>query len=275
MATDAPKAPTPAAPPRQGAVRGGLRTVGELLTFAGDSARGILRAPRYGSEILKQASVMLRGTSLLMLLMGMAIGFSLGNFCFFLLRTIGASDYLGVFTGYAIPRQLGPTMFGYVLTAKVCTGIAAEIGAMKVNEEIDAYESTGTDKFAYIVAPRLLAVLIYTPIATMIILVGELLGTYLVSVGILQGISSHALLSVHWSLQTGVDQLYCLISTLGIALTTTTVACFFGMRASGGPAGVGRVAAQSLTVNLVLVHMIAALCAIFFYGNDLRLPIGG
>jgi len=60
-----------------------------------------------------------------------------------------------------------------------------------------------------------------------------------------------------------------------IAITTSLVACFFGLRARGGPAAVGAAVARSVVYNLVIVHVIAATAAAAFYGNNLKLPIGG
>lgn len=253
----------------------GVRELGELMIMIGQSFAALVFTPRYLSEILRSASTMIRRTSLLMLVMNGFLGMSIVNAAYFFLRGIGASDFLGTISGYAVPRILAVLMFGYVFTAAVCCAIAAEIGAMKINQEVDAYESTGVDPLRYLVGTRFLGMLIFLPLGVLLALLGELGGTYLNSVIILKGIGGAQLLDLHWSVQTVSDQLYAFTTMAAIAMITTLVACFYGLRTRGGPAAVGEAVARSLLVNLVIVHVIAAAFAVLYYSGNLALPIGG
>lgn len=258
-----------------GPLTGVLRETGELASF---SARAVKVAPgsaRYLSEVMHQARTLVRETSLLMFVMAGFLGISTMNFAFFFLRSIGASDYLGLVLGYIDPREAAITMFGYVFTAKVCCGFAAEIGAMTIQQEVDALESTGVDPLRYIVGTRLLAVLFYAPIGAMLCIIGSGLGSWFGGVVVLNGISSQTFFSVYWGVQTIADQFYALIGITLIAIATTLTACYFGLRTRGGPAAVGSSVAKSLVVNLVLCHLIAALVTVYFYGTAVKLPIGG
>jgi phospholipid/cholesterol/gamma-HCH transport system permease protein len=252
-----------------------LGEAGELTAFSVRALGALPGAARYGSEALRQAAIIIRSTSVLMLVMNAFLGISVVNFGFFFLRSIGASDYLGVATGYVDIRQCANMMFGYVFAAKVCCGFAAEIGAMKINEEVKAYESTGVDTLRYVVGTRLLAVLIFIPIGGVIALIGSTLGSYVSAVIVLHGLSPSGFLDVHWSVQTIDDQLYTLIGIAFIAVYTAITACFYGLRAEGGPAAVGKTVSRSLVVNLVLVHLIGVFFSVLFYSTDIRLPIGG
>jgi len=279
MATAArpiPAAPAPAPlrrkPSRAAALLG---EAGELTAFSVRALGALPGAMRYGSEALRQAAIVIRSTSVLMLVMNAFLGISVVNFGFFFLRSIGASDYLGVASGQVDIRQCANMMFGYVFAAKVCCGFAAELGAMKINEEIKAYESTGVDTLRYVVGSRLLAVLIFIPIGGVLALIGSTLGSYLSAVVVLHGLSPSGFLDVHWSVQTVADQLYTMIGIAFIAICTAITACFYGLRAEGGPAAVGKTVSRSLIVNLVLVHLIGVFFAVLFYGTDIRLPIGG
>ena len=269
--------PAPAATPRppDGAVRGILKEAGDLTAFSGQSLRALGYTPRYAAEVLRQAAILIRGTTLLMFVMNLFFGFSIMNFAFFFLRSIGASDFVGAATAFADPRVGATLMFGYVFTAKVCCGMVAELGAMKINEEIDAYESTGVDPLRYVVGTRILAVLIFLPIGSAVALIAETAGNYLDGVIILHGISGQGFLQLHWATQGLSDQVNVFITQGSIALLTTLAACFYGLRTAGGPAGVGSSVARSLIVNLVLVHMVAAFFTVLFYGTDLKMPIGG
>lgn len=268
-----PAAVTP--PPALGPIPRALKATGEWTEFFGRTVLGTAGTLRYFSEVLRQAAIMIRGTSILVLVMNIFLGMSVANFGFFFLRSIGAGDFMGLLSGYVGPRQTGPTMFGYVFVAKICCGITAELGAMKIQQEVDALESTGVDAMRYVVGTRMAAVLIFVPIACAMALLGQIAGVYVDTVNILHGIAPNVLLNVNWSVQTINDQVYSLITMFAIAVSTATTACFFGLRTTGGPANVGQSVARGVFANLVILHVVSAFCAILFYGGDIKLPIGG
>jgi len=280
MATTTAPASVPGAdvaPPvaKDGQIIGGLREAGELTKFSLSSVRALTGVPRYTSEVLRQASIMIRGSSVFVFFLSAFCGMSIVNFAYFFLRAIGASDFLGLTSGYPGPRQVATTLFGYAFTAKVCCGMTAELGAMRINQEIDAYESTGVDPLRYVVGTRIMAVLIFAPIATVISLFAVLAGVYFDSVILIHGIAPSTLLQVNWSVQTLTDQLFAFVTMTTVAVSTALVACFYGLRTRGGPDAVGSAVARSLVVNLVVVHIITAGFAAAFYGTNIRLPIGG
>lgn len=272
-ATSAQPSRVPTRPPsRLGEL---LTETGEIITFGGRTLRALPGAMRYSSEALRQTSKMIRGTWLLLFVMCIFFGITVVNFGFFLLRALGATDYLGVFTGLLGTRLVAPLMFGYVFVGKVCCGFAAEIGAMKIQQEVDAYTSEGVDPMRYIVGTRLLAVLLFLPLAGAIALIGYTAGNFFDAVLVLQGISAEQLASVHWSVQGLTDQFFAFISMLLVAVPATIIACYFGLQTSGGPADVGTSAAQSVVVNLVYLHCLIGFTGVLFWGSDLRIPIGG
>lgn len=268
-------APAPQAARPVGPARSTLRELGDLVVFAGHAAAALPRSLPYFSEGLRQGSMMLRGTIPLLAVIIIFFGFTVTNFAFFFLRSIGASDYMGVISGYGGPRMFVSMLFGYVFTARVCCGIAAELGSMKIQQEIDALNSTGVDPMRYLVGTRLIGVLLVIPVGTAVALIGSLAGIYLNTVTVLNGIDPHVLLDVNWSVQTLDDQIIAIFNVGTIALVTATIACFYGLRTQGGPAAVGTSVARSLYMNLIAVHAIAVFYAVFFYGTDLKLPIGG
>lgn len=263
------------APPQDGPLRGFLREAGELMVFGGQTVKALPGTLRYFSETLRQASLIVRRTSLLLLAMQVFLGFSVASFGFFFLRSIGAGDAVGVFTGLLTQRQTSMTMFGYVISASVCCGFAAELGSAKIQQEIDAYSSTGVDPRQLIVGTRVLAVMLFVPLATVLSLLGQFIGNYLDIVVLLQGNASQNFINTTFSVQSIPGQIYAMISIAAVAFPCAIVGCFYGFRASGGPAEVGSAVARSLMVNLVLVHVITAFGGVFFYGRNLNLPIGG
>lgn len=261
--------------PPVGPVRRALEEAGDLTAFAGRSLRALTGTPRYASEVIRHAAMLIRGTTLLMFVMNAFFGFTLVVATFFFLRTIGASDFTGIAIGIGHPRLGAVVMFGYVFAAKVGCGMTAELGAAKVNEELDGYESEAIDPYRYVVATRVAGALLFVPIAATVGLLGGFIGGYLNAVVVLQGVSAEGFASVAWSNQSLADQLYFFVTVLTIAIVIVLVACFYGYRTYGGPAAVGDAVARSVMVNLVLLHLIAAFFVIIFYGTDARLPFGG
>src|SRR5882724_4969607 len=161
---------TPAAPTREGASsarreRDILRELGELVVFSFEALRALPRSTRYLSEALRLNATITRRTTLLLFAMTAFIGLAAGNFAFFFLRSIGASDFTGAVPGVLDTRQIGPQMFAYVFAGSVCCGITAELGAARIQQEISAYEAEGVDPMAILIGTRLIAVLMYVPLA--------------------------------------------------------------------------------------------------------------
>jgi phospholipid/cholesterol/gamma-HCH transport system permease protein len=268
-------APAAAAPRQDTRFEALLREAGEVTVFAGRAARALPGAFTYFSEVLRQAAMMVTGTAVVLFLMEMFQGAAVANAGFFLLRAIGAGDFFGLLSGYGVPRFTGLMMFGYVFASKICCGMAAQLGAMKIQQEVDALESTGVDSLAYLVGTRILATVLFLPAAFVIAYFGDMLGAYTIAVVMAKGLSSTTFFSVHWSVQSLNDLLY-MAGVMGvIGLFSATVACFYGLRTKGGPAAVGSSVARSLLVNLTAVHVIGACGAALMYGIDQHLPIGG
>jgi phospholipid/cholesterol/gamma-HCH transport system permease protein len=252
-----------------------LHEAGDMVVFSAQSVAALPGTLRYMSEALRQASMMLAGTLPLLFVMNVFQGMSVANAGYFLLRSIGASDYLGLLSGYVGPRQLATCMFGYVFTAKVCCGMAAELGAMKIQQEVDAYEATAVDHRRYLIGTRLWGVVLFIPVAAIVSVIGNMAGTFFDAVTLLHGLPGNVLLDVHWSVQTPFDYMFAMVTIAAIALPTAVIACFYGLRTKGGPDAVGASVARSMLVNIVLLHIVAALLAVVIYGTQLRLPVGG
>jgi phospholipid/cholesterol/gamma-HCH transport system permease protein len=269
-----PEVPPPVARPL-GPVQSALKEAGELGTFAAEAIVALRTVPRYTSEALRQAAILVRGSTIVILAMVTFIGMAVVTFAYFFLRSAGASDYTGLFTGIVMPRAAVPIMFGYVFSAKVGCGLVAEIGAMRINEEIDAYAIEGVNPMSYVVGTRLIGAVIFTPIAVIFGLLGGDIGSLFQAVPVLHATSPGGFLHYHWSAQNLVDNVQAFLNLGSMALFIVITSCFYGYRASGGPAGVGTAVARSLLVNLVMVHVIATFWVFVFFGLDPHLPIGG
>jgi phospholipid/cholesterol/gamma-HCH transport system permease protein len=260
---------------RPSRLRRGLAETGELVEFAAVGLRGVPSVVRFPSEALRQAAILVRGSTVFLFVMSLFTAFSLSTVGYFFLRAGGASDLLGAFMGIAGPRGGAPVMFGYVFAAKVGCGMTAEIGSMRIAEEIDALEAEGVDPMRYVVAARIVGAMLFIPIAAGVCLFASNVGAYADGVLVLQALPGSTFLYDLWHAQSIQDQLFTFIEMAGLGMSVVLVSCFFGYRATGGPAGVGVAVARSLVVNLVLVHLVTTFFVTLFYGPDPRLPFGG
>lgn len=251
-----------------------LAEMGELIVFMGSVVRALPGSVRYISEALRQSAMMIVSTSLLLFVMYIFMGIVTMNTGYFLLFPLGAADYLGAIGAFGI-HVSAVIMFFWVFVSKVCGGFVAEIGSMKISQEIDAFESVGIDPLRFVVGTRILATILYIPIATVIGLLGYLTGCYIDAILILNALDPAGFFRFNWLSQGISDQLFVLTTTALAGITTAITACFYGLRATGGPAGVGDAVAQAVKINLVIANLVGAFTVILWYGEDAGVPIGG
>lgn len=253
---------------------GFLNEMGHLVVFGIGTVRALPGSVKYLAEALRHASSITKTTTPLLFVMYVFMGIVTMNTGYFLLFPLGAADYLGAIGGFGI-HVSAVLMFAFVFTAKVCGGFVAEIGAMRVNQEIDAYESTGVDPLRFVIGTRLLATLMYIPIGAVVGLIGYTLGCFLDAIVILNATDAAGYARFHW-ISFGIRDLGFVFTTIAITgVVTAIVACFYGMRASGGPTAVGVAVAQATKINLVLANIIMAITVITWYAVDAGVPIGG
>jgi phospholipid/cholesterol/gamma-HCH transport system permease protein len=271
--------PSPAAPlpavRKPGPIQSALIEAGDMTVFFVRSILALNRTPRYLSEVLRQAAILVKGSTLVIAAMVTFIGMAAVNFAYFFLRSAGANDYTGLFSGIVMPRAAVPVMFGYVFSAKVGCGLVAEVGAMRINEEIDAFEVEGVNPLSYVVGTRLLGAVLFIPIAVTVALLAGTAGSYFQAIPVLHGVAPGGFLHYHWGAQNLTDQLQAYLNMGVMAIFIVLVSCFYGYRARGGPAAVGSAVARSLLVNIVAVHVISTFFVFVFFGFDPHLPIGG
>jgi phospholipid/cholesterol/gamma-HCH transport system permease protein len=255
-----------------------LTQMGEIARFAWRVVGDVygLRVLRFFGESLRQAGILIVGSTLviwaLVFLMGIGVC-GIGG-AYFTLST-GAPAYSGVFSAWCDLREAVPYAFGYMMSAKVGTGIVAELGAMRISEEIDALEVMGIDSMVFLCATRLLACWIVLPFMYLASVGIAFFGSYLGAVVQLGFVSSGGFLLIFWQFQNAPDLLFSLIKGMSMATVIVLVGCYYGYTASGGPVGVGTATAKSMVLNLVFVTLIGMLGTQVFWGANPRAPIGG
>jgi phospholipid/cholesterol/gamma-HCH transport system permease protein len=255
-----------------------LARTGEIARFTGQVVRDVwgLRVLRFFGEALRQAGILIVGSTAV--IWGLVFITGLGSCGIegaYFTHSQGAPAYAGVFTAWCNLREVVPYSFGYAMSAKVGTGIVAELGAMRISEEIDALEVMGFDSVTFLCATRLLAAWIVLPFLYIGAIGIAFLGSYIAVVQQIGYTSAGGYLLIFWEFQNPPDLLYSVIKGMTMATAIVLVACYYGYNASGGPVGVGTATAKSMGLNLVLVTLIGMLGTQVFWGANPRAPIGG
>ena len=233
------------------------------------------RVFKFFGEALRQAGILILGSTLVIWSLGFIFGLQCGIEGAYFNRSLGAPAYAGVFSAWCDLRELLPYAFGYMMAAKVGTGIVAEIGAMRITDEIDALEVMGISSMTFLCATRLLAAFMVLPFMYIVAVGAGFFASYLAVVQQIGEVSSGGFFLIFWMFQNPPDLLYSVIKGMVMATFIVLVGCYYGYNAGGGPVGVGTATAKSMVLNIVLVHLIGMLGTQVFWGANPRAPIGG
>jgi phospholipid/cholesterol/gamma-HCH transport system permease protein len=255
-----------------------LASTGEIGGFARHMIRDVwgLRVFRFFGEALRQSGILIVGSTAVIWSLVFITGLgTCGIEGAYFTQAQGAPAYAGVFTAWCNLREAVPYAFGYMMAAKVGTGIVAALGARRISEEIDALEVMGIDSMTFLCATRLLAAWIVLPFMYISAIGVAYLASYLAVVDQIGYTSAGGYLLIFWQFQNPLDFLYSVVKGMSMATAIVLVACYYGYNASGGPVGVGTATAKSMVLNLVLVNLIGMLGTQVFWGANPRAPIGG
>jgi phospholipid/cholesterol/gamma-HCH transport system permease protein len=254
-----------------------VASFGDIVKFTGRTFGEILRGRvfRFFGEALRQAGILIVGSTIVILSLCFIIGLQCGIEGAYLQRSVGAPAYAGVFSAWCDLRELVPYAFGYMMSAKVGTGLVAEIGAMRITDEIDALEVMGISSMTFLCATRLLAAIMVLPFMYLAGVGAGFFASYLAVVQQIGEVSSGGFFLIFWMFQNPPDLLFSLIKGMAMAIVIVLVGCYYGYTAGGGPVGVGTATAKSMVFNTVGVHLIGMLGTQVFWGFNPNAPIGG
>ena len=264
--------PTPAA---SEIVRRPIESMGAVVRFVAQVIRSIPTTARlYPAEIFRHAGLLIRANSAVIFFMMFMLGAVFGLASHFLFSSIGIESYIAAAHTIGGMRGITEVVFGWIIAAKVGCGIVAEVGAMRISEEIDAMEVMGIQSIPYLVTTRLIAGIIVTPFLWVCSLSLNFWAAYLFNVKLLQTASAGAFQYFLFLFQNLQDFLISVSWGTFLMAMVIVIASYFGYTAKGGPVGVGRNTAQSMLVNLVLISLTALMLVQLFYGNAPNAPIG-
>lgn len=251
----------------------------EFVTIMAWIGRTVIELPgalRYPTEVLRQVAILIKSSSLVLCGMLFAAGLYVGEIGHYVLSQIGAQAYIGVFSAAGTVKATCPVFFGYMLSAKIGCGYVAELGAMRINDEIDAMEVMGLPSRQYLVGTRVMAGLIVVPLLFITATGVSFVSNYIINVVMLGTSSSGGFLRGLWAFTTPTDLFVnSMIWAYVPSMIAIIVATYYGYNARGGAVGVGDNTAKSQVFNLVQVNILGA--AVIFqllYGTGVALPIG-
>lgn len=253
-----------------------LRTLGDQLAFHGAAYSHVPRVLRhYPKEVVRLLAEVSLGTGALALIGGTvlvigfltaAAGIEVGLQAYTSFDNIGVSTLSGFFSAYFNTREVAPIIAGIALTATVGAGFTAQIGAMRVSEEIDALEVMAVHPVPYLVTTRIVAGLVAVVPLFAIALMMCWLATYLVvTVGYDQPPGTYQ----HYfdTFLISSDLFLAMIKVALMALVIVSICCYHGFRASGGPAGVGKAVGKAVRSALICTMFIDLIFAIAVWGG--------
>ncbi|HWU33178.1 MAG TPA: ABC transporter permease [Marmoricola sp.] len=256
------------------ATKRAISTGGEIIRFGGQIIRGLPETRSFWSEVFRQAAILVLSSALIIWLMEFVVGTMCGTEAIYTLKQVGAPIYSGIFNAWCAMREMTPYMWGYILAAKVGCGLVAEIGSMRISDEIDAIEVMGIDSHVYLVGTRVVAAWMSMPFLYAVSLAMMSLGEILVTVYVVGGVSPGGEMYVFWLYQNPLDYIFSMCKAMAMGTTIVFVACYYGYTVRGGSVEVGKNTAKSMILNMILIHVIGALGTQLFWGSTPNAPIG-
>ncbi|MGH2987602.1 MAG: MlaE family ABC transporter permease [Solirubrobacterales bacterium] len=250
-----------------------IDAAGDYADFTLRGLRGLRHVGDYAGEALRQASLIATGSMLVILWISFLAGATCGLEGSAISRALGTGIAAPIFSAFCTTREVVPFIFGFIVAAKIGGGIVAQLGSMRVNEEVDAMETMGVPSITYLVSTRMLAAAVMLPIAYLIALAAAQAAAWLTSFVRFGDVSQGTWEFAFYTALDPIDIVYSVIKGLVISFFVIVTALYFGYRVRGGPVEVGVATAQSMAANLVLVTILNMLLTFVFWGFDPNLPV--
>lgn len=239
--------------------------VQEYSLLAWRSIANIFERPRYVADTLQQADIVGVGSLPIVVLTGFFTGAVLALQSANSLARFGALSFTGQLVSLSMVRELGPVLTGLMVAGRNASGMASEIGSMKVTEQIDAMRALGTDPTKKLVTPRVISSVVMLFFLTIISDLVGLGGGSVVSYFILR-LDLNQYWTTAWQSLSFEDVFMGLVKPLFSGFIIATIGCFYGMNAKGGTQGVGRATTQAVVAASVLIVVVDLFVTKFLMG---------
>ena len=240
-----------------------VAAIQDFFGLAGLAVRNVFRSPHYVDDVALQMDIIGVGSLPIVILTGFFSGLVITMQMSRALAQYGATGQVGQIVAITLARELGPVLTALLVAGRNASGIASELGSMKVTEQIDAMRALGTDPIQKLVTPRMIATCVMLPMLTIIADFVGLCGGFVIAYFSLSQPGSEYWTSAYQALEYN-DIVQGLLKPFVFAFIISLVGCFYGLRTSGGTQGVGRATTQAVVVASVWIFVITSLITRIF-----------
>lgn len=263
---------------------GTLSRIGDHTLFYGKALAGIpFAVTRYGREIIRLVAeismgagtlAMIGGTLAIVGFMTLAAGGTLAVQGYSSLGNIGIEALTGFLSAFINVRIAAPIVAGIGLAATFGAGVTAQLGAMRINEEIDALEAMAIRPVSYLVSTRIVAgMLAITPLYSIAVVMSFLASQFITT--LLFGQSGGLYNHYFTTFLNPIDLFWSFLQAVAMALTILLIHTYYGYFASGGPAGVGVATGNAVRTSLIVVVSVILLVSLAIYGSNGNFNLSG
>jgi len=229
--------------------------VQQFYSLFGAALKNVFRRPHYADDIFTQMDIIGVGSMPIVILTGFFTGAVMALQMARALSQYGQVGRTGMVVAIAVVRELGPVLTALMVAGRNSSGMASELGSMKVTEQIDAMRALGTDPVQKLVTPRMIATCTVLPLLTIIADFVGIFGGFIVAYYMLN-LTPTEYWSSAWRALEWNDVAQGLLKPFVFAFAVSLVGCYYGLRTTGGTQGVGRSTTQAVVVASVMIFFL-------------------
>jgi phospholipid/cholesterol/gamma-HCH transport system permease protein len=229
--------------------------VQEYYQLSTRAITNLFRRPFYMGDTLQQADLIGVGSLPIVILTGFFTGAVLALQSANTLERFGSLSLIGQLVSLSMVRELGPVLTGLMVAGRNASGMASELGSMKVTEQIDAMRALGTDPIKKLVTPRVISTLVMLFFLTIISDLCGLAGGSVIS-SVLLGLDANQYWHTAWQSLVAADVVMGLVKPVLFGFIIASIGCYYGMSARGGTQGVGRATTQAVVAASILIVVV-------------------
>jgi len=229
-----------------------LQGVGRIILLLYATLRGMLRPPFEIRNIVRQMLEIGVNSLPVVLITAVFTGMVLALQSYTGFKRFGAEGLVGTVVALSMTRELGPVLSALIVTGRAGAAMAAELGSMRVTEQIDALEAMATNPVKYLVVPRFLSGMIMLPALAVVTNIVGIIGGYMVSV-VLLGTNATSYLRATWNFLQFQDIYSGLIKACFFGAAFTLISCYKGFYTKGGAEGVGRATTGAVVISSMTI----------------------
>ena len=229
-----------------------IKESGRIVILFGETIGLTFRSPYYGREILKHMEEVGIRSFPVVIITAAFTGMVLALQSFTGFKRFGAETMVGTVVALSMTRELGPVLTGLMVSGRVGSAMAAELGTMRVTEQIDALYTLATNPIKYLIVPRFLAATIMLPILVVFADVIGIIGGYLISVQVL-GANPTLYVRRTWDYLELSDLYSGIIKAIFFGMIIAIISCYHGFNAQGGAEGVGKATTKAVVISSLTI----------------------